>query len=88
MYQWLQRLFLELARAGAQLAHPALPFDLVNCRYHHWMFDTQGESGFDTSALDGDLSPSAAEAHRSPWAIDGAGQRPPRSVADQRSNRL
>jgi len=40
-------------QTGTPVARPAVPFDqldLVNRLYHHWMFDTQGESGFDTSA--------------------------------------
>ena len=39
------------ARQGP-VARPAVPFDqldLVNRLYCHWMFDTQGESEFDTS---------------------------------------
>jgi HD-like signal output (HDOD) protein len=39
--------------AGAPVARPAVPFDqldLVNRLYYHWLFDTEGESEFDTSA--------------------------------------
>jgi len=41
------------AAMNAPVARPVVPFDqldLVNRLYHHWMFDTEGESGFDTSA--------------------------------------
>ena len=75
MYQWLQRLFLGPARADAPVAHPAVPFDqpdLAKRRYHHWMFDT--------SARDGDLPPSAAEAYCLLRAIDGSGLAPPASA--------
>ena len=41
------------AQNAAPVARQAVPFDqldLVNRLYHHWMFDTQGESEFDTRA--------------------------------------
>ena len=40
------------AATQAPVARPAVPFDqldLVNRLYYHWIFDTQGESEFDTS---------------------------------------